>query len=177
MTVFLGVLLGPAVLLSVVAAPIVGWLLHSWLVGLALVGGAALTAALGWLIAALTRAVMTTQDVSVQFTTSRAIARRGTRVEELRWHDVVAVAAQRGSGVDAVGEVMWLDVAALVVGLTLNAAAERSAPTTSAFWHDATGLILRGQDGRVLTLPTRSAASVGLEVVRALAEKRPPSWP
>jgi hypothetical protein len=173
-TVLLGVLLGPAVVLTALAAPIAGWLLRSWVVAVALLAGAALTAGLGWLIAVLARAALAARAVDAQLTTARAITARGEKVEQLRWSDVTAVAALRAPGVEVVGDVTWLDVAALAVELALDGAAERHAATTEAYWRDATGLVLRGRDGRVLTVPTLSAPKAGLEVVRALAGKRAP---
>ena len=96
-------------------------------------------------------------------------------VDQLRRSDVTAVAAPRAPGAELVGDVTWLDVAALAVGLALDAAADRHPPASPEYWRDAAGLVLKGRDGRVLVLPMAAAPFAGLEVVQALAERRSPS--
>lgn len=171
--VLLFVMLGPAVVLTVLAAPVAGFLTKSWLVALALLAGAALTAALGWLISTLSLSVLASNSVHVELTTHRAITQRVGVVTQTPWSEVVALSALRGA-VDVVGEVTWFDLAALVVDVALNVSANTQHPTSPGFWSGATGLVLKTRDGRVHTIPTPRAASVGASLAAALATSRLP---
>lgn len=173
LTVMMVVLIGPGVGGTLVAAPIAGWLTKSWWVVGLFVLAAAAVAGLGWLIARLSMAAMRARHVNVQLTTERCVIERHDRVEQLAWTEVAALRALRQPGSGA-GDVVWLDVAGLVLDLALDAAAERKAPTSAGYWSGAGGLVLRGKDGRELTVPSARVTSWGPELVRALAERRAP---
>lgn len=172
--VLLFVVLGPAVVLTLLAAPIVGFITKSWLVALALVGAAALTAGLGWLITTLSMAALASRAVHVELTSHRAITERQGVVLQTPWTDVVAISALRGDGVDVVGDVTWFDLAALVVDLALSASADSKHPTADAYWSGATGLVLKTRAGVVHRVPTPRAAVLGAALARALAAARLP---
>jgi hypothetical protein len=172
--VLLFVLLGPAVVLTVLAAPIAGFVTKSWLVALALLAGAVLTAGLGWLISSLSLRALAASAVHVELTSHRAITERQSVVTQTAWSDVVALSALRSAGVDLVGDVTWFDLAALVVDVALSASAEAKRPTAAAYWSGATGLVLKTRNGVVHTVPTSRAAAVGASLARALAGSRLP---
>lgn len=171
--VLLVVMLGPAVVLTVLAAPIAGVVTKSWLVGLALLVGAALTAALGWLISSLSLRALAAGAVHVELTSLRAITERQGVVTQTPWSEVVALSALRG-GADVAGEVTWFDLAALVVDVALTASANQRQPTAEAFWSGATGLVLKTRSGVVHTVPTLRAPAIGASLARALAAARVP---
>ncbi len=168
------VLLGPGVVGSLLAAPIAGGLAKSWWVALVFVAAAGLLAGLGWLIARLTTSLLEARVVHVQLTTKGCVTARGSRVDSMAWSEVAALRALRQPGVDAAGAVGWLELAALVVDVAVDAAAESKSPTSRAYWAGAAGLVLKGKDGRVVEVPCSKVTDLGPELVRALAEGRAP---
>ena len=172
--VLLFILIGPGVGLTLLAAPIVGLVTKSWLVVVALVGGAALMAGLGWLISALSFKALASRQVHVQLTSHRAITERHGVATATAWSDVVALSALRSASVDLVGEVTWFDVAALVIELAVDASANALQPTSPAYWSGAAGLVLKTRSGLVHPVPTLRAATAGAGVARALAAAQVP---
>lgn len=173
--VVLVVLMGPGAMGALLGAPLAGWLTKSWWVAALFVASAVVVAGLGWATAKLTTSLLEARVVHVQVTTKRCVTARQQRVESMAWSEVAAIRALRQPGADSVGEVSWLDVAGLLVELAVDAHAESKAPTSQAYWLGAAGFVLRGKDGRVMPVPCAKVASVGPELVRALAEGRAPA--
>lgn len=169
----MAVILGPAVLVTLLALPIA--LLFSLYLAAALFVGGLFIIAIGLGIGSLATKTIEARAVDVQLTNQRALTRRGERLEEVRWADVAQLSALRGGSADVTGDVVWLDLAAIVIDAAVDAHAEKQPITTSRYWNGAAGLALKTKSGGVMRVPLQSASTWGLRVVTALAQGKQPS--